>query len=448
MSGEDDDTIPFGEGDWVESKLNAGVFGIVVGFMGAQTLVQLVHSLAIQPMHYMTLRPMDDGEPIDGGRKPIPTDNVINLAEAKVERRHEGSGLMAKFKVGDRVRVIDNAGGGKLGDECTIEVVHERDECGVYYEMKGPSSGHCGLYEKRLELVAPAFKIGDRVRLKVSRSGYMSAKAGATATVYEKTDRYLRVNWDKNALSNNQCDGGFYIEDFELIPSLNIQAGKFYKTRDGRKVGPYQHVFSDIWRVGVDHSTAVYEDGTTSRSGVEHNNDLIAEWVDEPAKPKFKVGDFITRPKGFGYSWKEEGYKVTKIAGGRVYLDSGNDAGYPASYDVNGEWVVVTSTNPAIVCLIENGQPKPSDFPHVHADRDAAATEAARLARRFKGKKFGVYELVSTKEEAAPVYEHEWQRLAADGNVIPAIKELRSKTGMTLKGAKDAVDHWRTLKVA
>lgn len=86
MNGEDEDTIPFGEGDWVESKLNAGVFGIVVGFMGAQTLVQLAHSLAIQLMHYMTLRPMDDGEPIDGGRKPIPTDNVINLAEAKARR--------------------------------------------------------------------------------------------------------------------------------------------------------------------------------------------------------------------------------------------------------------------------------------------------------------------------------------------------------------------------
>jgi ribosomal protein L7/L12 len=71
-----------------------------------------------------------------------------------------------------------------------------------------------------------------------------------------------------------------------------------------------------------------------------------------------------------------------------------------------------------------------------------AAKEATRLAGLQKGKEFGVYVMTQKVSEPAPSYKHEWQRFAAKGEKISAIKELRSVTGLGLKSAKDAVDHW------
>lgn len=58
------------------------------------------------------------------------------------------------------------------------------------------------------------FKIGDRVRL-VNAAG-MSAKYGATATVTGQ-DAYLRVVWDRNHLAQGRTDGGYLERDFELV---------------------------------------------------------------------------------------------------------------------------------------------------------------------------------------------------------------------------------------
>ncbi|NKX16754.1 hypothetical protein HGG75_18595 [Ochrobactrum pseudogrignonense] len=55
---------------------------------------------------------------------------------------------------------------------------------------------------------------------------------------------------------------------------------------------------------------------------------------------------------------------------------------------------------------------------------------------------FGVYVLTQKVSEPAPSYKHEWQRFAAKGEKISAIKELRSVTGLGLRAAKDAVEHW------
>lgn len=88
------------------------------------------------------------------------------------------------------------------------------------------------------------------------------------------------------------------------------------------------------------------------------------------------------------------------------------------------------NNHPAIVCLIENGQPKPSDLPHVHRNKVAAGKEAERLAKKYPGKRFGVYEYVQHAEVAKPSYKHEWQRLAAGGETVEARKTLQ-KTGLT-----------------
>lgn len=66
MSGAHDndggcDCIHFDEGDWVVSRLNNGVIGIVVGEadFGRYYNVQLVDTLEVRPFHAVTLRHLD-----------------------------------------------------------------------------------------------------------------------------------------------------------------------------------------------------------------------------------------------------------------------------------------------------------------------------------------------------------------------------------------------------
>jgi hypothetical protein len=140
-----------------------------------------------------------------------------------------------------------------------------------------------------------------------------------------------------------------------------------------------------------------------------------------------------TRP----YYYRETGYSCPGAA------DLHNDAD-----DLIAEWIdesvkaAEPVAKPAIVALIENGQPKPSAAPHLHANETLATKEAARLAGVHKGQEFGVYVLTQKVSEPAPSYKHEWQRFAAKGEKISAIKELRSVTGLGLRAAKDAVEHW------
>jgi hypothetical protein len=77
----------FDRGDWVESRLNTDVFGIVVGEgdFGNVYYVQLAGSLEIKAFHGVTLQHMD-GELDEGGglKEPVPeNDNVVNFTRAK-----------------------------------------------------------------------------------------------------------------------------------------------------------------------------------------------------------------------------------------------------------------------------------------------------------------------------------------------------------------------------
>lgn len=113
------------------------------------------------------------------------------------------------------------------------------------------------------------------------------------------------------------------------IMVMEIIEGKFYKTRDGRKVGPIIRTdeYSYEWPFTVEHEFSVdgifgkawKANGSYSQDASEFADetagDLIEEWQDEPKKEisdmsevKFKVGDYITSS-----GWPSEGYKVTKI---------------------------------------------------------------------------------------------------------------------------------------
>ena len=78
---------------------------------------------------------------------------------------------------------------------------------------------------------------------------------------------------------------------------MKIEAGKYYRTRDGRKVGsmaympegrhsefPWVDPEGNAWKVNGQFS--LFDDG-------ESVHDIIAEWTDEPAAPK--PSPFVTR---------------------------------------------------------------------------------------------------------------------------------------------------------
>lgn len=76
---------------------------------------------------------------------------------------------------------------------------------------------------------------------------------------------------------------------------MQIEAGKYYKTRDGRKVGPMAANDNDMWPWIVKGSMprtgfAWKQDGIgcsySPHSEYDTNLDLIAEWTDTPAEPK------------------------------------------------------------------------------------------------------------------------------------------------------------------
>ncbi|MBB4235089.1 hypothetical protein [Rhizobium esperanzae] len=87
------DCIAFDEGDWVESKLNTDVFGIVVGGsdFGRHYHVQIAGSLEIRMMFAVTLRHMavqGDEPPVGGKQKPpAEADNVIDFTKERKLRK-------------------------------------------------------------------------------------------------------------------------------------------------------------------------------------------------------------------------------------------------------------------------------------------------------------------------------------------------------------------------
>lgn len=301
------------------------------------------------------------------------------------------------------------------------------------------------------------FKAGDRIRL-VKDPVAKHCEIGDEFIAVARGDRNngvaSSVHYTGKDGSKTWRPGSY----FDLVEPLTITAGGYYKTRDGRKVGPVvvAQGQSGYWSWKLASGTHYYRNDGFScpgwADGHRHADDLIAEWVDEPAAQpatiandnaapaKFKVGDRVFA-------------KFAEISGnGTIIRVDDHDVTMPYLVDIDGKTSIwcyaedVTGqqapTPTAIVALIEDGQPKPSARPFVHATVESATTEASRLAGKHKGQQFGVYVLTTTSQEAAPTYKHEWQRLAAKGEKINAIKELRAVTGMPLKQSKDVVEHF------
>lgn len=305
------------------------------------------------------------------------------------------------------------------------------------------------------------FKKGDVIRAKRDINGFFDR--GANYRIAKKIGQnFVLTDNDEPELQDakHHTDLSWLIENFELV-TLKIEGGKFYKTRAGRKVGPVRlkatHGSDGPYR--IDGLWNYLENGLVgSISNGDHKDDLIAEWIDEPvakastttasndnAQPKFKVGDRVDVTGNRPYLISKIGQSgiVEIVHGVGEYTVKLDNSGSFSFIDAELTLAATPATTPTtIVALIENGQPKPSSTPHVHTSTGAAEKEAKRLAAKYKGQQFGVFTLTTTHEESAPVYDHKWQNMAYLGFKIDAIKELRAVAGLTLKGAKDAVEAW------
>ncbi len=144
-----------------------------------------------------------------------------------------------------RVRIYDAAGGHVHGD-AELDIV---------------------------EVWAP--KVGERVRC-------TQGCGDATVKYLAEGGKFL-VDWDDGTVGEIPWLAG---KDFEPLPvaapqpPLTIEAGKFYRTRDGRKVGPIKSAFHWLYADFNGTSQPFFEDGTHG-AGLQPNKpclDLIAEW--------------------------------------------------------------------------------------------------------------------------------------------------------------------------
>jgi hypothetical protein len=411
--------------------------------------------------------------------------------------------MMSRFKEGDWVRATADWIDLRVGDVCKVADVHlhgcdvKRDgddgDDNLYYMENNeiePWAPHFGerVFAKCGEISAPGtlikddrsgwmpyrvefdcgktlwcgaedvapltttpteYKPGDRVRLtKDGRSTTGAVGKLATLEKWSSGDfvqgkEYLLkidgpVDYETRAFTSEYTRAT--ADCFERVAALKIEAGKYYRSRGGEKIGPMR-LDGDAWSDGrgrylwLDTGERYF---ATDRGG---DTDLVAEWVDAPAAAKFKVGDRVVS-------------KTVRKAGVGVVENIKPDGTYRVNF--KDTWFGICTetedaiehaetetalTRHAIVCRIDNGQPMPADRPFVHDNEDAAITEATRLANANPGKKFGAYVLAGTRR-VAKRYDHEWQRLAVAGRKIEAIGKFRNVTGLGLRPSKDAVEGW------
>jgi len=358
----------------------------------------------------------------------------------------------SKYKVGDWVRVIDNGGAPyefTVGEVCRVTDING----GLLWV------GQRAMFPHRFEPWRP--RVGELVRV-----NYSDQWAGI-AIVCKVDCVYAYATMETGEKAGTR--GGFRFKEIEpAAAKLTIQAGKFYKTRDGRKVGPMQTWPNNEGGVHLDRLCEVIGSGRywmlDGRDGTSNGNDLIAEWPATPTttnvaatvdaqaeeygpvvaattKPKFNIGDRVYAEwmdtKGNGTVVKYEKRRPDDTMTHAVRFDSG------PTFWVRDSTIRAMNPTPSIVCLIENGQPLPASRPYVHATTESAATEAKRMAGIHKGQEFGVFALTGETEKVAKAYAHEWQRLAANDDFEGAASALASQTGIILYDARRAAKHWK-----
>lgn len=320
-------------------------------------------------------------------------------------------------KVGDKVRCLVTEFDVRKGELYEVREVQDSGRVWFLDDVSGRFYLEVDEYEPLPVADAtgkPAFKVGDRVKIGGDHP-YILSDSNTTGKIIGGNNG-RRGEWEVQ-LDNYGGSLSFKTDELKRLSSpLTIETGKYYRTRDGRKVGPMSDEGDRAYDtdekclaayINGDHRL-FRADGGRHLFGKAHL-DLIAEWVDEPLATAstdaasndnvpvatFKVGDIVKRSGGF---MPHQRLRITKAVGDRYsveWLEGG-----PGSID---NWrgyeleLAGPTSQPAIVALIENGQPKPSEKPKVHKSEVSATDEAERLAVKYPGQKFGVFVLADSR---------------------------------------------------
>ena len=399
-------------------------------------------------------------------------DDTITIGVGKAEKGPTWSS--SRFepwrpKVGERVRVV---GGSTTDEYLGVTGFVELDDGASYMNLRISLDkpierfGDMAIWRsaKHLEPITDPLPVAEQPAARESAGGGFMAGdkielvQGEIDGIRAIGDVYEAVAHKKPAHEDSVCFIGNKGEVtwapgeyFKLHQPLRIQAGRYYKTRDGRKVGPMErngdrggHCY---WKAPRLEGYGPYwcKNGDFYEGSREHENDLIAEWFDTPVRSitaatvdaindeygpvvrevpvveraaRFKVGDRVKVKKS-----------VMDVTAGKTYevveVDPEDEAAPVRIVDDAGDlwWLtvrdfdIVAPATTAIVALIKDGQPLPASRPHVHTSTEAADAEARRLAGIHKGQEFGVFVLTGTT--------HKVERTVEPGDNVIVSADLR-----------------------
>lgn len=89
---------------------------------------------------------------------------------------------------------------------------------------------------------------------------------------------------------------------------MQIEAGKYYRTRDGRKVGPavQESIGEYPWNVRWDEGKYYYSNYGKSSISID-SDDIVAEWTEEHKTPHFThiLAEMQNLAETYGYTISE-----------------------------------------------------------------------------------------------------------------------------------------------
>jgi hypothetical protein len=262
------------------------------------------------------------------------------------------------------------------------------DDCNEYY--------YGVPFRKRMQVeAAPKFRVGDRVR--VVSAGYADGGSRHQAEV-GSIDTVTNVGYE--SITGELW--GYYFHEIELAPTIAI--GDRVKLK--RHFGP--HAVDDAGKVRELITKAGFVNAGVDMDPwgycvfpVEVLETVAAGCAVRKEQPKFKAGDVVRAlvdDLSVGFSIGDV-FTLSGVSDDHlVFVDNDADERLRPGY---GFELVLSSDappdHPCIVALVKDGQPRPSEWPHVHASAALASEEAERLATNNPGQEYAVFQRVGAR---------------------------------------------------